>query len=157
MDTINGIPAHPLFVHLAVVAIPLAALLAGASAVWPSARRRLGILPPLVVTIAVVVTPLTTSAGEALQKRVAANPDLLRHAELGDQMIAWVATLFALTVLWWAAHDERILARMPWRPSARVIRMTTVILAAATVVVAVGTLVMVVLVGDAGARSVWVD
>ncbi|WP_020169867.1 DUF2231 domain-containing protein [Gordonia polyisoprenivorans] len=156
MDTINGIPAPPLFVHLAVVAIPLAALLTGASAVWPSARRRLGILPLLVATIAVVVTPLTTSAGEALQKRVAANPDLLRHAELGDQMIAWVATLFALTVLWWAAHDERILARVPWRPSTRVIRMTTVILAAATVV-AVGTLVMVVLVGDAGARSVWVD
>ncbi|RPA57293.1 hypothetical protein EF294_18680 [Gordonia oryzae] len=155
MDTINGIPAHPLFVHLAVVAIPLAALLAGVGAVWPSARRRLGIVPLLVATIALVVTPLTTSAGEALQQKTAPNPDLVRHAELGDQMIAWVATLFTLTVLWWAAHDERILARVPRRPSAQVSRTITVILAVAIVIVAVGTLVMVVLVGDAGARSVW--
>lgn len=39
--TLNGLPAHILFVH-AVVLIPLAALLLVVSAVWPTARRKVG-------------------------------------------------------------------------------------------------------------------
>ncbi|MGC4935432.1 DUF2231 domain-containing protein [Gordonia sp. DT30] len=157
MDTINGLPAHPLFVHLAVVAIPLAALLALVAAVWPAARTRLSVLPLIVATVAMIITPLTTSAGESLRKHTESSPELTRHADLGGQMIGWVATLFVLTVLLWALHQDWLLARLPARPSAGATRIITIALAVATVVVAVGTVVMVILVGDAGARATWAN
>ena len=50
MDTIAGLPAHPLFVHLAVVAIPLTAVLAILASIWPAARRRLGWFTPVSYT-----------------------------------------------------------------------------------------------------------
>ena len=45
---VNGLPLHVLLVHFIVVGVPLAALLTVLSALWPAARRRLGIITPLV-------------------------------------------------------------------------------------------------------------
>ena len=50
----NGLPLHILIVHAVVVGIPLAALLTVLSAVWPAARRRLGIVTPIVALFALV-------------------------------------------------------------------------------------------------------
>ena len=46
-DEFNGLPIHILLVHAVVVLVPLAALLTMLSAVWPAARRRIGIITPL--------------------------------------------------------------------------------------------------------------
>ena len=43
----QGSALHVLLVHAVIVLIPLAALLTVLSAVWPAARRRLGIITPL--------------------------------------------------------------------------------------------------------------
>lgn len=158
VDTIGGIPAHPLFVHLTVVAIPLAALLGIVAVVWPAARRRIGIIAPIVGLVAVVMTPLTTSAGEALEKsRMPLNPDLADHVELGDQMIIWVAPLFVFIVLFWALQTPAIMKRVPVTLPARAITLSTWAFGLAVVVFGIGAIVMVYLVGDSGARSVWVD
>lgn len=114
MNTIAGLPAHPLLVHLAVVLIPLTGLLAVLTATWPAARRRLGVITPLVALVAVVVTPLTASAGESLEKQVPRTVLLHKHTEIGGQMNYWVAALFVVVVLFWAAHDDRLLARVPF-------------------------------------------
>ena len=49
MDSISGLPAHPLLVHLPVVAIPLAAIGAVLLALRPGWRRAYG---PVVVGLA---------------------------------------------------------------------------------------------------------
>lgn len=41
---IGDLPLHPLFVHLATVAVPVAALVGLVFALWPAARRRVGIM-----------------------------------------------------------------------------------------------------------------
>lgn len=154
MNTINGLPAHPLLVHLAVVAIPLAAIIAVLAACWPAARRWLGPATPLVALVAVVVTPLTTSAGEALEKRTRPNPALETHANLGDQMIYWVAPLFVLATLMWALHTP-LLRRYSATVPAGASRLASMVLGVLTVIVSVGAIVWVYRIGDSGAQSVW--
>lgn len=66
MTTLNGLPAHALFVHFIVILAPLTAILAVLCAVWPAARKRLVWLVLGLATAVVVLTPLTTEAGEWL-------------------------------------------------------------------------------------------
>lgn len=158
MDTINGLPLHPLLVHLVVVLVPLTALMAIAGVVWPAARRRLGILTPLVALGTLVAVPLTTSAGESLEEQVPASAAVERHAGLGDQLIYWVGPLFALTVLWWAVHDDRLLTAVRTRVSRTTIptsRPVAIALGALLVVVSVVSVIMVYRIGESGARAVW--
>ena len=42
LDSLFGLPAHPLLVHGAVVLVPLAALGTIVIAFWPAARERIG-------------------------------------------------------------------------------------------------------------------
>lgn len=156
-DTFRGLPLHPLFVHLAVVAIPLAAVLGLVAVSWPAARRRLGILVPAVALVAMIITPLTTSAGEALQKTVEATAALHRHTELGDQMIGWIAPLFVAVVLFWALHYAALLRRLPISLSSNLFRVIDVVLRCAVIVSAIGSLILVYLIGDSGARAVWLN
>ena len=67
-------PLHVLIVHAVVVFIPLAALLTVLSAVWPAARRRLGIVTPIVALLALILVPFAANAGEWLQARVCRTP-----------------------------------------------------------------------------------
>ncbi|MGW0035412.1 DUF2231 domain-containing protein [Gordonia sp. NPDC003376] len=155
MDTIRGLPAHPLFVHLTVVVIPLAAILGLLAVLWPAARRRLGWFTPLVALVAMIATPLTTSAGEALEKVTPKTPDLEHHTELGGMMIGWVAPLFVTIVLFWALHEEAIMSRLPVTVSPGAARIASIVLGAGVIVTAIGSIVMIYLVGDSGAQSVW--
>ena len=95
MTTINGLPAHVLLVHFIVVLAPLTALLAITCAVWPAARRRLVWLVVALAAVTIVLTPLTTDAGEWLETRVGSSPQLHIHTELGDTMISFSGTLLA--------------------------------------------------------------
>ena len=85
LDTINGVPAHVLLVHAVVVLLPLAALLAVLGAVWPAARRRLGVLTPLTALVSVLFIPLTTDAGEWLQEHVPDSELVRRHIRVGGR------------------------------------------------------------------------
>jgi hypothetical protein len=42
LDTLFGVPSHPLVVHAAVVLVPLAAIGTIVIALWPTARQRIG-------------------------------------------------------------------------------------------------------------------
>ncbi len=64
VNEFNGLPVHILLIHLVVAGIPLAALLTVLSAVWPAARRRLGVITPIVALLALISIPITTAAGE---------------------------------------------------------------------------------------------
>ncbi|HSR23316.1 MAG TPA: hypothetical protein VLW53_07180, partial [Candidatus Eisenbacteria bacterium] len=79
-QTILGLPLHPLIVHATVVIVPTAALAVLLAALWPAARRRLGLGTQLVAAAAVALVPLSTASGENLEHTLPHNPLIERHA-----------------------------------------------------------------------------
>src|SRR5690554_3609611 len=149
MDWMFGeLPLHPLVVHLTVVLIPLAAISVVLAAVWPAARRRLGLLPQILALLALILVPVTTSAGEWLADRVAETPLVERHEELGERMLPWAVALFAVAVALWAWHRFA-------KATGSIRLVGSIVLAVAAIVVAVGSVVMIVQIGESGAAAVW--
>src|SRR3954449_1821659 len=108
LDTIGGIPLHPLIVHAVVVLVPLASLLLLLAAVSPRIRHWAGILTPITATVALVLVPFATQSGEALEKRVEASPALEEHTELGDSLLYFVIVLAVLAwALWFLDRRAR--------------------------------------------------
>jgi hypothetical protein len=153
LDTFNGLPLHVLLVHAVVVGVPLAALAVVLHAVWPAARRRLGIVTPLAALVLVPLVPLTVQAGQQLEGRVPQTQLLDRHIALGDTLLPWVIALFAIALVEWAWF--RFGARMPALSAPRVRLALTLVCAVVAVAVAVGTVVDVIQIGEAGTRAVW--
>ncbi|WP_261556284.1 DUF2231 domain-containing protein [Frankia tisae] len=164
---INGLPAHALLVHVVVVLVPLAALLVVLSALWPAARRRLGVITPAVALVALVSVPLTTHAGEWLERRVPPDELVHRHAELGDGLLPWAGGLFVLAAVAWlvarrtaATVDGGAAGTVGGGVAATARRgglAVTIVLAVLSVVVAVGSVVQIYRIGDSGAKAVWHD
>ncbi|MEU8469073.1 DUF2231 domain-containing protein [Streptomyces sp. NPDC029006] len=158
MNLINGLPAHVLLVHVVVVLIPLTALALVTAAIWPRAARRLGPLLPLLALVALASVPLTTHAGEWLERHVGDDALVRRHTELGDGLLPWALGLFVLAALvWWAgrkaqAQEPRKDGGMRW--SALPVRIVVGVLSTA---VAVGAVVDVYRIGDSGAKAAWHD
>jgi hypothetical protein len=155
VNEINGLPAHVLLVHIVVVMVPLAALLAVLSAVWPAARRRLGLLTPVAALVAVVFVPVTTNAGEWLQEHVDNTELVRRHAELGDGLLIWAALLFVFAAALWLIDAAP--ARGWSVPASLISRTTRIALSAALCAVAVVAVVQVYRIGDSGAKAAWQD
>lgn len=148
MSTINGLPAHVLLVHVIVVFVPLTAALLILSAVWPAARRRLIWLVTTLAAITVALTPVTTEAGEWLQRKLGGSPAIDKHADLGNTMIYFVVSLLLVTALLIVVHlrDER------GRPVGRVVTVVAAVLAIAAGAAATA---QVYRVGDSGSHAVW--
>ncbi|MDQ6657604.1 MAG: hypothetical protein M3Z00_05155, partial [Actinomycetota bacterium] len=104
IHVINGLPAHLLLVHAVVVFVPVAALLIVLSAAWPAARRKLGIVTPIIAMMTLVMVPITTSAGRWLLDRLSfreSNALVMIHANLGGDLLPWVIGMCAGAVLVW--------------------------------------------------------
>lgn len=147
----DGIPLHPLLVHLTTVAVPVAALAAIAVAVWPAARRWLAVGAPIIALVALVSVPLATSSGEWLEHREQETAALERHTRLADGMLPWSIALFALLLLWWGWHRFGT-SRVTRTGVVRAVAITGPVI---IVAVAVVSIVEVVAIGHAGAVSVW--
>jgi hypothetical protein len=152
---VNGLPLHVLLVHFVVVLVPLTAIAAVLVPVWPAARRRLGIVVPLLALVDLILVPIVTSAGEWLKARVPSTPLIEQHAALGATLLPWVIALFAFTVVQWAWFFFFDRPDSPRRPSAVVRRVAIVVLTVLAVGLAVGTTVEVILIGEAGSRAIW--
>jgi hypothetical protein len=149
MTTITGIPAHALLVHAIVVLAPLTALLEMLCAIWPAARRRFVWLVLAFAAVTLVLTPLTTSAGDWLYNQQSQPSDILiTHANRGQWMILFSAGLLlvaiALAVLHWLENRSD-------KPRT----VATVIVAIVALAIGVSSIVGVVRIGDAGAEAVW--
>lgn len=145
MDTIAGLPAHPLLVHAIVVLVPLVALLEIVCALWPAARARLVWLVLALAVVTAALAPLTVEAGEAMYASFAQPSAVLQeHAERGDWMpyvaVALVAVALALALLHWRSGHGRTTAAA-----------VTVV----AVLVGLAAIAVVIRVGDSGARAVW--
>ncbi|MCF4139720.1 hypothetical protein L1856_27395 [Streptomyces sp. Tue 6430] len=102
--TINGVPAHPLWVHVVVVLVPLSALALVVCAAWPAVMRRAGIGLPLLALAALVSVPLATDAGEWLAEQVPETAAVERHTEMGDGLLPWSVAILVLAVVLWLVH-----------------------------------------------------
>ena len=149
MTTIAGLPAHALLVHAIVVLAPLTALLEILCALWPAARRRLVWLVLAFAVVTLVLTPLTTSAGDWLYNQQPQPSDILiTHANRGQWMILFSAALLAVAIAlavlhWLEGRSEKRRA------------LATVLVAVVAVAVGVSSIVGVIRIGDAGAEAVW--
>ncbi len=152
-DSIAGLPFHPLIVHATVVAVPTAAVAVLGSALVPRFRRWAGILPLAITLIAVVLDPISTSSGEALEERVGHSDLVEKHSHLADGLLPWLIFLLvaavAVTWVWWRdrAGDA----------AGRVGRVTVAVVAVLAVAAAVGTTQQVVRIGHSGAEAAWGD
>jgi uncharacterized membrane protein len=153
---IAGLPLHPLVVHAAVVLIPLAAVVAIGFAVLPG-WRWLTRWPSAALSVVVVAIGfIATQSGEALRET---RPGLERavqdHAERGE-LLSWTLVGFAAVVLVaaWALSGSSALASGKGAWESRIPALEKV-LPAVVVLAGLAVLVLVVLVGDSGARAVW--
>jgi hypothetical protein len=151
LTTISGLPAHVLLVHALVVLAPLTALLEILCALWPAARRRLVWLVLGFAAVTTALTPVTVNAGGWLYDRERHHSDILNtHAARAGWMIYISVAMLAVAVA---------LALVHWREGRSAKPGIGVNLAVAVLAIAVGaaSIVQVVRIGDAGARSVWGD
>jgi hypothetical protein len=154
---VNGLPMHVLLVHATVIVIPVAALCTILSLVWPTARRRLGIVTPLIALAALVLVPITQQAGDWLLTRIDVTPLVQEHQRLGEQMLPWVIGIFiaALGQWLWFRYGTSAAAGIRRKLGAAGTRVLAAVAVLVVAAVCVGATVMIVQVGDSGARAVW--
>lgn len=152
LDTIFGLPTHPLVVHATVVFVPMAAAAVFLSAVWPRFRAWAGWGPLAISVVAVILTPLSTSSGESFEHQLGHSRLIEDHSHLADLLLWWVVPLAMLAAALYWLHSFR--GGQPQRAGNRVLSIALLVL---PVVIAVGTLVQVVLIGHSGAEAAWHD
>ncbi|WP_433534070.1 DUF2231 domain-containing protein [Micromonospora sp. CA-249363] len=156
-EEFQGIPAHPLVLHAAVVFVPLLALLAIAYALVAPIRPHTRWVLALLAVGAPVCALLAKLTGDAFFERLrSANrvtpefvPKLEAHQEFGD------LTLYATIAL--AVVALALVRFVPPRAAEGVSanRAVTVTLQVLSVVAAAVAVYYVVRTGDSGAKAVW--
>jgi uncharacterized membrane protein len=144
LDTVLGLPIHPLIVHATVVLVPGAALLVGGAATNRRFRAWLGPVPALAALLACVLVPLSTGSGEELEQRIGESHLVEEHAEIAGTLIWFVVPLAVVAVLGYALHRRGALTK---RVAASV--------AVGAVLLSGATLVDVALIGHSGAKASW--
>lgn len=143
--TINGLPAHPLLVHLVLVMLPLSSLMAITGSVWPAAQRKFGFLTPLAALGAMIFVPITIHAGEQLAEAMhLTGAAITDHEALGRRILPFSIALAVTSIGQWSYL--RFAPRRRWM---------TIMIALLVIASAVLTTVQVALAGDAGAHLVW--
>jgi hypothetical protein len=141
--TIFGLPTHPLVVHAVVVLVPLACLLALASAVSPRFRQWARWATPITAVVGLALVPVATDSGEGLESRVGHSALIEKHSELADSLLPLMAVLALFVIVLTVLH----------RRGAR--GAATIAVAALVGLASVATLVQVVRIGHSGANAVW--
>lgn len=143
-----GLPLHPLIVHAVVVFIPLAALGALLVVLSRRLRERYGGLAVLVGVVAAAAgfAALLTGPLLAADLGLTGTAVIARHQALGT-WTPWVTLLLAVLL------PLHLLARGHADKERR--GPLVVVTGGATMLAAVASLVLVALIGEAGATAVW--
>jgi hypothetical protein len=144
LDTIFGLPMHPLIVHATVVIVPTAALLVALAAINPRFRSWIGPVPALAALVSCMLVPLSTGSGEELEHRVGRSSLVEKHAELAGTLIWFVIPLAVVAIVGYWLHR---------RGSAG--KGLVAAVAVAAVALSAATLVDVGLIGHSGAKASW--
>ena len=154
----NGLPLHPLFVHAVVMLAPVASIAAIVGTVWPAARRKMGIVTPILAFVAAASAAVTMQAGEYLLAHVTETKLVQTHVNGAEAIPPWMIFMVAAVWgqwYWFRAQAKREAAGQEPLLNASLTRVTTWAIGALVIVSAVGATTIIAIVGDAGARAVW--
>jgi hypothetical protein len=163
LDSLFGLPAHPLVVHAAVVLIPLAAIGVCVIAFWPRARRALGWVVLGLAFVGMVSGFLAKESGEGLEENVKETKAVEEHAEMGDSgLIAGGLVFLAAAGVMAVDVLERQRARrggVEAGGAARAgsLRTLGTVVGVVAVVLSVGGAARIVQIGHSGAQATWED
>lgn len=141
--TIDGLPLHPLVVHIVVVLLPLAAIGLIVISLVPKWSVRFG---PLVWPLALVSTVaafVAERSGRELGLKVGVPAE---HMQFGQQVKFWAIGVTILALLVW------LMDRNPGQKKRSLIEK---IIAGVAIVVSIGAIYVTFLAGDTGAEAVW--
>ena len=163
MDTLFGLPAHPLLVHIPIVLLPLAALGVCVLVVHPAWQPTIRWLVLGLAVVGAFGAVLAASAGEQLGLRIvtvegrAAGRTWQHHAQLGDTArnfsLVFLVSLAAFVVvpLWL----ERRSSTQTAKPHTNQVRWIRWGLAALAVITAFASVLTIVQAGHTGSSVVW--
>jgi hypothetical protein len=163
---IQGLPAHPLFVHAVVVLVPLCAIGVVLCALWPAARRRLSLTVLVLSIFAAAMVPVVQASGEWLEGQVGMSALLQRHTQLGDAFLPYAMALLigaaaVCALRWMEARSEAQQEANVGSSNGVSARRPAVWVVVGVVVIALVTSTVaayqVYLVGDAGSAAAWAD
>jgi uncharacterized membrane protein len=102
LDTFDGVPIHPLLVHLPVVLVPLALVAIVLAIAVPRWRSWAAPVALALAVLASVGTYLAQESGPPLEERVedsGGRSELLEeHTEMGETLLPWVLVFTGLLV-----------------------------------------------------------
>ncbi len=153
----NGLPLHPLIVHVVVVFAPLAAIGGIVYALVP--KWRWWLRWPFVASsvIAAIAAIIAVKAGHDLenQRHLQSLPELATHAHRGG-ILRWLLIAFLVpTALgaWFLGGPSPVVSGAGGRESRT--GVLAWVIQALLVIGGVAVLISVFLTGDSGARAVW--
>ena len=155
LDSLFGLPGHPLVVHLAVVLVPIAAVGTLVIAFWGAARRRIGWIVVGLAFVAFVGCFLAKESGEALQNSVRHTEAVDAHVEMADG-----GTVAGLAVFVGAAGvmvvDLIVRQRTARKQSALPLqKQAPMIMGFLAVLLALFGSVRIIQIGHSGAKATW--
>lgn len=153
INTIFGLPAHPLLVHIPVVLVPLA-LVGALGLFWEPWRRRFGWATAAILVIAGIFTQLAISSGQTLRHTLDADTALVRaHTSIAETIRPWLL-LFFLALVAFLALDRR--ARRSDPPASTSLRNPALAATFALTLLLGGVSVYwIQRIGHTGAKAVW--
>jgi hypothetical protein len=153
LTSISGLPAHPLFAHIPVVLIPLAAI--GAVAMlWPRVRDRIGWIVVGTVFVAGICVQLAISSGQDLKHYVRESQLVRDHTHMGQNIRPWVLLMFlALVGVMIAARAAR--RRGDATQGRDGLRIAGITLAALSIVFSAMATYWIYRIGHSGSKAVW--
>jgi hypothetical protein len=165
IDQIFGVPAHPLFVHVPVVLVPLAAILA-VSAIYKRFRQPLLIAAATMAAIGGIGVLLAASSGESLSESAERTSTTQyseadggeeegaeEHEEKGDAAQAPAVIFAGITMI---AATEEVLRRSKYTNKlAKLPKWAPAVLLTATIASGAVATAFVYDAGHSGAKAVW--
>lgn len=142
---LGGLPLHPLVVHFVVVLVPVAALGLILLVLVRGWADKYGWLTLLVLAVGTGAAFVARQSGEDLAAQIG-RPET--HATWGTVLPFVSAGLFVLALAWLLLHKAD-------RRADRKRSRGTVVTGLVTVVLALATIAVAVVVGDSGAQAVW--
>lgn len=149
IDSLFGLPAHPLVVHAAVVLLPLAAIATILTAAIPGSRRHYAPVALGLALVGTIAVGMAQGSGESLKERVDETELVEEHAEQGETVLPWA---IALTIVAAGVTAAPYVARR--YPNLSPTTMTAVLVVAA-LITGIGATWTVVDVGHSGAKATW--
>lgn len=151
LESLFGLPAHPLVVHGAVVLLPLAALVTIITALVPRARRAYAPVALGLALCATVAVGLAQGSGEALEENVDETELVEEHTEKGETVLPWA---IAVTIAAAGVVGVQLMGdRRPELSS----RSATAALVVVALLTGAGATWAIVEVGHSGAAATWED